>query len=140
MAGCPLRCPQELLGLQQDREGKASDDDHDVYAEKWDDDISHWRGRIKGPVSICNKPSSEAAISSCFALRTYPSWTPAPRMLNFLFVPLWPAGHTLRRRRLSPGHKHPRRLSLQPTKGINLQDLLISLYMLSGWFHDYKHG
>ena len=44
--------PQELLGLQQEREGKANEDDHDVYAEKWDNDISHWRGRIKGPVSM----------------------------------------------------------------------------------------
>ncbi|CDJ38754.1 ubiquitin-conjugating enzyme, putative [Eimeria necatrix] len=44
------RLEKELLGLQQDREGKANDDEHDVYAEKWDTDISHWRGRIKGPL------------------------------------------------------------------------------------------
>lgn len=44
------RLEKELLGLQQDREERTSDDDHDVYAEKWDNDISHWRGRIKGPL------------------------------------------------------------------------------------------
>ncbi|KAL8274557.1 hypothetical protein Esti_001523 [Eimeria stiedai] len=44
------RLEKELLGLQQDREGRTSDDTHDVYAEKWDNDISHWKGRIKGPL------------------------------------------------------------------------------------------
>ncbi|KAL8424995.1 hypothetical protein Efla_004472 [Eimeria flavescens] len=44
------RNSQELLGLQQDRDGRTSDDTHDVYAEKWDNDISHWKGRIKGPL------------------------------------------------------------------------------------------
>lgn len=44
------RLEKELLALQQDRDGQASEGSHDVYAEKWDSDISHWRGRIKGPL------------------------------------------------------------------------------------------
>lgn len=44
------RLEKELLALQQDRDGQASEGAHDVYAEKWDTDICHWKGRIKGPL------------------------------------------------------------------------------------------
>ncbi|OEH75936.1 ubiquitin-conjugating enzyme [Cyclospora cayetanensis] len=44
------RLEKELLGLQQERDGKANEDEQEVFAEKWNGDISHWRGWIKGPL------------------------------------------------------------------------------------------